>query len=78
MTGGFEYTLVGIADTQWDLGLISEYLFDDRKDFALTPFENDVAGALRLAVNDAQSTELLFGWVQDIDTDSRFIFMEIS
>ena len=53
-------------------------LFDDRKDYALTPFENDVAGALRLAVNDAASSELLFGWVQDIDTDARFLFLEAS
>jgi len=77
-TGGFEYTFNGIFDTQMDLGLVLEYLYDERKDFALTPFENDVAGALRLAVNDAASTEMLFGWVQDIDTDAQFIFLEAS
>ncbi len=77
-TGGFEYTFTGIFETQMDLGVVAEYLFDERRDFALTPFENDVAGALRLAVNDAASTELLFGWVQDIDTDARFLFLEAS
>jgi len=77
-TGGFEYTFTGVFGSRMDLGVVAEYLFDDRKDFALTPFENDVAGALRLAVNDAQSTELLFEWVQDIDTDARFIFLEAS
>ena len=77
-TGGFEYTFTGILGSRMDLGVVAEYLFDDRKDFALTPFENDVAGALRLAVNDAASSELLFGWVQDIDTDARFIFLEAS
>jgi len=77
-TGGFEYTFTGIFGTRMDLGIVAEYLFDDRKDFALTPFENDVAGALRLAVNDAASSELLFGWVQDIDTDARFLFLEAS
>jgi hypothetical protein len=77
-TGGFEYTFTGIFETQMDLGVVGEYLFDERKDFALTPFENDIAAALRLSVNDAASSELLFGWVQDIDTDSRFIFMEAS
>ena len=77
-TGGFEYTFTGIFGTRMDLGIVAEYLFDDRKDFALTPFENDVAGALRLAVNDAASSELLFGWVQDIDTDGRFLFLEAS
>ena len=77
-TGGFEYTFTGIFETQMDLGVVAEYLFDERRDFALTPFENDVAGALRLAVNDAASTEFLFGWVQDIDTNARFLFLEAS
>jgi hypothetical protein len=77
-TGGFEYTFTGIFGTQMDLGIVAEYLFDDRKDFALTPFENDVAGALRLAVNDAASSELLVGWVQDVDTNARFVFLEAS
>ena len=58
--------------------VVAEYLFDERRDFALTPFENDLAGALRLAVNDAASTEFLFGWVQDIDTSARFLFLEAS
>jgi len=77
-TGGFEYTFTGVFGSRMDLGVVAEYLFDERKDFALTPFENDVAGALRLAVNDAASSELLFGWVQDIDTDARFLFLEAS
>ncbi len=77
-TGGFEYTFNGIFETRMDLGVVAEYLYDERRDFALTPFENDVAGALRLAVNDAASTELLFGWVQDIDTNARFLFLEAS
>ena len=77
-TGGFEYTFTGIFETQMDLGVVAEYLFDARRDFALTPFENDLAGALRLAVNDAASTEFLFGWVQDIDTSARFLFLEAS
>jgi hypothetical protein len=77
-TGGFEYTFNGIFETRMDLGVVAEYLYDERRDFALTPFENDVAGALRLAVNDAASTEFLFGWVQDIDTNARFLFLEAS
>lgn len=78
VTGGFEYTLTGIFESQMDLGIVLEYLYDDRRDFALTPFENDVAGALRLAVNDAASSAVLVGWVQDVDTDARFLFLEAS
>ena len=77
-TGGFEYTFTGIFDSRMDLGVIVEYLFDDRRDFALTPFENDVTVGMRLAVNDAASTEFLFGWVQDVESDERFVFVEAS
>jgi hypothetical protein len=31
-TGGFEYTFTGIFGSQMDLGIVAEYLFDDRKD----------------------------------------------
>ncbi len=37
-----------------------------------------MAAAFRLAVNDAASSEVLFGWVQDVDTDARFLFLEAS
>ncbi len=78
LTGGFEYTLYGIFDKGWDLGLIGEYLFDERGDDALTPFENDIGIGARLALNDVQSTEILLGMIQDIDTAARFVSVEAS
>ncbi len=77
-TGGFEYTFTGIFGTRMDLGIIGEYLYDDRQSFAITPFQNDVALGFRLALNDAASSEILFGWVQDVNSDTRFIFVEAS
>ncbi len=77
-TGGFEYTFTGILGGRMDLGVVAEYLYDDRQEFALTAFENDVAGALRLAVNDAASSEVLVGLIQDVNTSARFIFLEAS
>lgn len=77
-TGGFEYTFVGIIETGMDFGIIGEWMFDTREDEATTVFENDIMTGLRLAVNDAASTEALFGWVQDIDTSARLLFMEAS
>ncbi len=77
--GGFEYTFVGIAGTQMDLGLIGEYLYDSRPlDISLTPFEDDVMLGLRLAVNDEASTELLFGAIQDLDSAQHFYYLEAS
>ncbi|MBT7272890.1 MAG: hypothetical protein HN885_07820 [Nitrospina sp.] len=76
--GGFEYTLVGVLDSSMDLGFVGEWLYDDRKDDATTPFENDIASGLRLAVNDAASSEALLGWIQDVETKARLFFLEAS
>lgn len=78
VTGGFEYTFTGIFNSRMDLGVIGEWMYDDRGDDATTAFENDVAFGLRLAVNDPASTEVLFGWVQDVESDTRFLFLEAS
>ncbi len=77
-TGGFEYTFFGIFDSGLDLGVLGEWLYDDRGSFALTPFENDVGTGLRLAFNDVQSTEFLLGWVQDVASPARLVFIEFS
>lgn len=77
-TGGFEYTFVGIAGSGMDLGVISEWLYDDRGDDATTPFEDDIMIGFRLAVNDAASTEALFGVIQDFSSDARFLSLESS
>mgnify|MGYP005667424571 FL=1 len=61
-----------------DLGIIGEWMFDTRENDANTAFENDLGGGLRLALNDAASTEALFGWVQDLNSSARFLFLEAS
>lgn len=76
--GGFEHTFVGIAETGMDLGAIGEYAYDERRDNATTVFENDVMFGMRLAVNDAQSTELLAGLIQDLDSRARILSIEAS
>jgi len=77
-TGGFEYTFTRVWNTQMDLGVIGEWMFDTREDEATTAFENDLAGGIRLALNDSASTEALFGWVQDLNSQARFLFLEAS
>jgi hypothetical protein len=77
-TGGFEYTFTRFMDSEMDLGLVMEAIFDERGDRATTPLENDIALALRLAVNDPESTEALVGWVQDVTGNARSFFIEAS
>ncbi len=78
LVGGFEYTAVGILDTSADLGFIGEYHFDDRGETAPTPFEDDIMVGLRLALNDAQSTEALFGVIADRKDNARSYNLEAS
>jgi len=88
--GGFEYTFVGVFDSQLDLGIISEYLFDGRNDefktstvqlntpFSTAVFDNDVVLGTRLTFNDAQSTEILASLTIDSGGDGIFYNVEAS
>ncbi len=78
LTGGFEYTFIGIIESDADLGLVVEYLYDDRNKSATTFFENDIMMGLRLALNDAQSSEALLGFIIDADTQETLISLEAS
>ncbi|MES9853066.1 MAG: hypothetical protein ABW170_14700 [Candidatus Thiodiazotropha sp. L084R] len=77
-TGGFEYTLVGIAESDIDIGLLAEYLYDDRRDEATTPFENDLFLGFRLAANDVDGSELLAGVIKDLDEEGWMFNLEAS
>ncbi len=78
LTGGFEYTFVGINESVADLGVIAEYLYDDRGEGLDVLFEDDIFIGARLAMNDAASTEVLFGVISDIEENTRFYSLEAS
>lgn len=79
MTGGFEYTQVGVMDSVVDIGWLMEYQFDDRDELATTPAQNDIMLGSRIVLNDVDSTEILLGYVQDLDdSDSASAFIEAS
>ena len=85
---GFEYTLYDLLGFGWDVGLVSEYLYDNRADelrsgtfdfetpTPVTAFQNDVFGGFRVALNDTQDTSLLVGLVTDLDDYSKVAFLE--
>ena len=75
-TGGFEYTIVGIFDSSYDLGLISELLWDQRGKDAPVLFNNDTMIGARFTLNDAQSSELLLGLISDNDDHSQLLYIE--
>lgn len=78
MSGGFEYTLVGVMDSAADLGLIGELVYDERGDRATTFLERDLVLGARLTLNDVQSTAALVGMAVDLDGAGRFYTVEAS
>ncbi len=76
VAGGFEYTLYNLFQTGLDLGLLTEYLYDDRGSFALSGMDNDVFLGARLGFNDKQSTEVLMGTILDINKATRLYSIE--
>ena len=90
LAGGYEYTFVGVRESQIDIGLITEYLYDSRGDdidlaaalagqsFSTTPFQNDLVLGARLTLNDAASSELLASVIVDLDGGGQSYNVEAS
>ncbi|MET1256889.1 hypothetical protein [Aliikangiella maris] len=76
--GGLEYTQYGILDSNADLGWLVEYGWDDRGEQSQSTFQNDLFFGSRLALNDVDSTELLFGFSYDLDFESTSVLLEAS
>ncbi len=72
---GFEYTDVGIFDSQYNLGYIAEYLYNSDKDDI---FQDDLMLGLRLEFNNAQSSEILISSIIDTNDKSQLYNLEIN
>jgi hypothetical protein len=74
---GVEYTFFGVGESDRDLGLLVEYLYDGRgPSEPITTLDNDVFFGGRLTFNDAQDTNLLGGVVVDVDEREWFLNVE--
>jgi hypothetical protein len=78
LTGGFEYTFVGLGGSAIDLGIIGEWAYDDRGVEATTPFEEDMMAGIRVSLNDQAGSEFLAGMALDTDSSARIISAEAS
>lgn len=77
-TAGLEYTFYGIMESATDLGIVVEYLYDNRGEAAPTPLQDDVLLAARFNLNDVQSTEALIGVIVDNSSHARALSIEAS
>ncbi len=68
---GGEYTFFAVFGSDKDVGLIAEWISDDRDERSTTSFQNDLFLATRVSFNDIQSTEAVIGITYDLDNNSR-------
>ncbi len=76
---GAEYTLVGVLGSDYDLGFLIEYQFDERNNNFFATGQNDVMFGTRVVLNDIDGTEWLLGFVKDYDDEQTYSgFIEAS
>ena len=74
---GGEYAFYSVFDTEAEITLLAEWFWDGRgAERATNAFENDLFLAVRLALNDVESTEFTLSVVQDLDHAGRLFGFE--
>ncbi|MDX8380894.1 MAG: hypothetical protein R8M14_02140 [Ghiorsea sp.] len=78
VVGGFEHTLYSVAQSNVDVGLLMEYLYDNRDPTTAQPSiaNHDVFAGFRVAMNDTQDTTMLVGGLMDYKDHSVFMNIE--
>lgn len=75
---GFEYTAFNILSGSSDLGVLMEYLWDERGRNSDNPFEDDLFAGLRWTANDVADSTILAGAIFDLDSKTKFVNLEMS
>ncbi len=78
LVAGLEYTFSNIDGNGLDIGLLGEYLYDERDELALNALQNDVFFGSRIAFNDTQDTSILIGGIADLESSSTIFSLEAS
>ncbi len=79
-TGGIEYSFYGVFESDVDVGIVLEGMYDHR-DPDKAPanlFQRDAFAGVRLGFNDIQSTEFLGGAIYDFEFNHVTYFVEAS
>lgn len=77
-TAGLEYSFYGVFDSASDIGVLVEYLWDERGLNGGSGFQDDIFVGARWAANNAWDSALLAGVVFDMELASRFYSVEYS
>lgn len=77
-TGGAEYTFGNVNNKGLDVGVLAEYVYDNRRELTFSSLDNDLFLASRLEFNDVAGKELLFGVFQDLSKSTKSVRLEYS
>ena len=73
---GGEYTFGGIFESDADLSLLAEWLFDGRRHRATNQYQNDLFLGMRLSLNDIQGAAFTLGTLFDLDYRTQTLSLE--
>ena len=88
LVAGGEYTFGNIKQSGIDLGVLAEFLYDNRKPTVFdlskgeiegstgTGFQKDIFAGMRLAFNDTNDTAILFGGLVDLEKGGKIFSIE--
>jgi hypothetical protein len=76
LISGFEYTIGNVANKGWDIGIVSEYLFDSRGLLTFSGLDNDLFIGSRITLNDVGSTSFIVGSIIDLTKTTRLYRIE--
>lgn len=77
-TGGFEYTRVGVLESEIDLGWLMEVINVKNPSVVNQTFTRTLFLGQRWIFNDVQSSEILAGYSSDSDMDTQVFLVEAS
>ena len=75
---GFEHTFGDVAGSGIDVGLLAEYLYEERGTLLGSRFDDDWFAGLRLGFNDIAGTQVLAGGIVEADGRNRLFSVEAS
>ena len=75
---GTEYSFYSVFGTAIDVGVLTEWNYDDRRNRSTNRFQNDLFFGTRIGFNDVQNAELIGGVLTDMDHSSHFVYLEFN
>ena len=75
---GGERTIYEIFDSNYDLTVLAEWLYDERGVKSPSQFQDDIFLAGRIAFNDSRNTELVGSIIQDRRFNTQVLTFEVS